>query len=84
MSTIGGFTSAIVRGFNALPFVLRRLIIVMMCSAIWLAGCFMYKAGASDLAMLFLFGGAIGALWASGTWRIFRLVLLLVLIFAGD
>ncbi|PCE30277.1 hypothetical protein [Burkholderia ubonensis] len=84
MNAVAGALSAIARRFRALPFVLRRLLIVMACSAIWLVGCFMRKAGAGDLAMLFLFGGAIGALWASGTWRIFRFVLLLVLILVGD
>lgn len=84
MSMIGGLPSAIARGYRALPFILRRLVLVLVYSLIFVAGAFMHNHGAGDIASLFLLVGAIGTLWAGGAWRVLRIVLLFVLIFVGD
>ncbi|AOJ10087.1 hypothetical protein [Burkholderia mayonis] len=84
MNAITGTVSAVARGFHALPFVLRRILLVFGYSLVFAAGAFMHNRGAGDLASLFLLVGAIGAFWASGTWRIFKIILLFVLIFARD
>ncbi|WP_063553288.1 hypothetical protein [Burkholderia territorii] len=84
MSTIGGLPSAIAGGYRALPFVLRRLVLIVVYSVIFMAGAFMHTHGAGDIASLFLLIGAIGTFWACGAWRVLRIVLLFVLIFVGD
>ncbi|TDA45572.1 hypothetical protein [Burkholderia pyrrocinia] len=84
MSMIGGLPSAIASGHRALPFVLRRLILVLVYSVIFVAGAFMHNHGAGDIASLFLLVGAIGTFWAGGAWRVFRIILLLVLVIVGD
>ncbi|MCA7888496.1 hypothetical protein LGM58_35535 [Burkholderia contaminans] len=84
MSMIGGLPSAIASGYRALPFVLRRLVLVLVYSLIFMAGAFMHNHGAGDIASLFLLVGAIGTFWAGGAWRVFKVILLLVLVIVGD
>ncbi|MBG0880389.1 hypothetical protein H0X90_26685 [Burkholderia sp. 9775_39] len=84
MSIIGGLPSTIGSGYRALPFVLRRLVLVLVYSLVFTAGAFMHNHGAGDIASLFLLVGAIGTLWAAGAWRVFKVVLLLVLVIVGD
>jgi len=84
MNAITGTLSAMARGFRALPFVLRRLLIVLGYSLVFAAGAFMHNRGAGDLAALFLLVGAIGTFWASGILRIFKFILGFALLFSRD
>ncbi|MEK7898088.1 hypothetical protein AAB990_22630 [Burkholderia contaminans] len=84
MNAITGTLSAMARGFRALPFVLRRLLLILGYSLVFAAGAFMHNRGAGDLAALFLLGGAIGTFWASGVWRIFKLLLRFALLVSRD
>ncbi|MCA7954245.1 hypothetical protein LGM43_28655 [Burkholderia seminalis] len=84
MNSVASTASTVIRGFRALPFVLRRLVLVLVYSLIFVAGAFMHNHGAGDIASLFLLVGAIGTFWAAGAWRVFRLILLLVLVIVGD
>ncbi|MBN3776577.1 hypothetical protein G3O06_03230 [Burkholderia sp. Ac-20345] len=84
MNTVTGALSAIARGFRALPFVLRRLVLMLAYSLLFVTGAFMKTKGAGDIASPFLLVGAIGTMWASGGWRIFKMILLLVLIIVSD
>ncbi|AKM45343.1 hypothetical protein NL30_36500 [Burkholderia contaminans] len=83
MSGVVGLPAAIVSGYRALPFLLRRLILVLVYSLIFAAGAFMHNRGAGDVAMLFLLAGAIGTWWASGAWRILKIILFLVFVVVG-
>ncbi|MCA8002827.1 MULTISPECIES: hypothetical protein [Burkholderia cepacia complex] len=83
MSQIVGLPAAIVSGYRVLPFLLRRLILVLLYSLLFAAGAFMHNRGAGDVAMLFLLVGAIGTWWASGAWRILKVILLLVFVVVG-
>ncbi|MGY6240186.1 hypothetical protein ACW910_22145 (plasmid) [Burkholderia ambifaria] len=84
MNAITGTLSAMACGFRALPFLLRRLLLVLGFSLVFAAGAFMHNRGAGDLAALFLLVGAIGTFWASGVWRIFKILLRFALIFSRD
>lgn len=84
MNAITGTLSAMARGFRALPFLLRRLLLVLGYSLVFAAGAFMHNRGAGDLAALFLLVGAIGTFWSSGVWRLFKILLRFALIFSRD
>ncbi|WP_412530469.1 hypothetical protein [Burkholderia lata] len=84
MNAITGTLFAMARGFRALPFVLRRLLLVLGYSLVFAAGAFMHNRGAGDLAALFLLVGAIGTFWASGILRIFKFILRFALLFSRD
>jgi hypothetical protein len=84
VNAIAGTLSAMARGFRALPFVLRRLLLILAYSLVFAAGAFMHNRGAGDLAALFLLVGAIGTFWASGVWRIFKLLLRFALLVSRD
>ncbi|WP_176091246.1 hypothetical protein [Burkholderia ambifaria] len=84
MNAITGTLSAMARGFRALPFVLRRLLLVLGYSLVFAAGAFMHNRGAGDLAALFLLVGAIGTFWASGILRIFKFILRFARLFSRD
>ncbi|MDN7934553.1 hypothetical protein QZM52_25015 [Burkholderia metallica] len=83
MSQLVGLPAAIVSGYRVLPFLLRRLVLVLLYSLLFAAGAFMHNRGAGDVAMLFFLVGAIGTWWASGAWRILKVILLLVFVVVG-
>ncbi|VWC46914.1 hypothetical protein BLA23254_07432 [Burkholderia lata] len=78
MKAVTEALSAVARGYRALPFVVRRIILVLAYSLLFMAGAFMHNRGAGDIADLCLIVGGIGAYWASGMWRMFKVIFFVV------
>ncbi|MCR4471743.1 MULTISPECIES: hypothetical protein [unclassified Burkholderia] len=65
--------------YKRLPFLVRRFILAYAFAFVWLFGIVLHAHHYGSLAEPFLIGGAIGAVWASGAYKLFLLILRIVL-----
>ena len=65
--------------YKRLPFLVRRIILAYAFAFVWFFGIFLHARHFGSLAEPFLIGGAIGAVWASGAYKLFLLILRIVL-----
>lgn len=67
------------KAFNELPFLARRTIVVAFSIALWIVGAMLASFHAqTQVCMVFLVAGGVGALWASELWRIWKPVFYLI------
>ncbi|WP_186057923.1 hypothetical protein [Burkholderia gladioli] len=84
MNAITSTLSTLALGFRALPFIVRRIFLVLGYTVLFTFGAFLHNRGVGDLAFLCLLVGAIGTFWASGCWHIVKFALLLALMVSRD
>ncbi|WP_429260614.1 hypothetical protein [Paraburkholderia sp. GAS334] len=59
------------RAFNRLPFVVRRILLVMMFLGSFVVGVKL-RPYSEDLGFAFLMSALFGLLWATGVWRLWK------------
>ncbi|MGG2041487.1 MULTISPECIES: hypothetical protein [unclassified Burkholderia] len=84
MNGITSTISTMVLGFRALPFIVRRILLVLGYSVTFAFGAFLHNRGVGDLAFLLLLVGGIGTFWAGGVWHLVKFGLLLALLVSRD
>jgi hypothetical protein len=79
MNKVTAIASAAHRLYKRLPLLVRRFILTYAFAFVWLFGIVLHARHYGSLAEPFLIGGAIGAVWASGAYKLFLFVLRIVL-----
>jgi len=79
MNKVPAIASAAYQLYKRLPFLVRRFILAYAFAFIWLFGIVLHAHHYGSLAEPFLIAGAIGALWASDAYKLFLLILRIVM-----
>jgi hypothetical protein len=67
------------RKFNALPFVVQRTALIAMFLACFVAGVKLLPY-AEHLAFIFLLTSQVGIVWATGAWRLWKPIAVVLVI----